>query len=99
MFPQRALGIQWQAVGSVEMEVFVIERTLHSGTGISTVWHSSFLPSGYEWIRPGAPPSLSQLGKESEWGGHQLFLSQAPGTASAGWLPSCNAAAGCIGPH
>ncbi|XP_064021383.1 ciliogenesis-associated TTC17-interacting protein isoform X3 [Pogoniulus pusillus] len=44
---ERALGIQWQTVGSVEMEVFVIERTLHSGTGISTVSHSSFLPSGH----------------------------------------------------
>ncbi|XP_075613060.1 ciliogenesis-associated TTC17-interacting protein isoform X2 [Balearica regulorum gibbericeps] len=41
-----ALGIQQQAVGSVEAEVFVIERAVHAGTGISTVWHSSFLPSG-----------------------------------------------------
>ncbi|XP_029875089.2 LOW QUALITY PROTEIN: ciliogenesis-associated TTC17-interacting protein [Aquila chrysaetos chrysaetos] len=42
----RALGIQRQAVGSVEAEVFVIERVVHTSTGISTVWHSSFLPSG-----------------------------------------------------
>ncbi|XP_049659123.1 ciliogenesis-associated TTC17-interacting protein [Accipiter gentilis] len=42
----RALGIQRQAVGSVEAEVFVIERVVHASTGISTVWHSSFLPSG-----------------------------------------------------
>ncbi|KAM6080388.1 ciliogenesis-associated TTC17-interacting protein [Theristicus caerulescens] len=42
----RALGIQQQAVGSAEAEVFVIERAVHTGVGISTVWHSSFLPSG-----------------------------------------------------
>ncbi|XP_050756407.1 LOW QUALITY PROTEIN: ciliogenesis-associated TTC17-interacting protein [Gymnogyps californianus] len=43
----RALGIQRQAVGSAEAEVFVIERAMHASTGVSTVWHSSFLPSGY----------------------------------------------------
>ncbi|XP_074949262.1 ciliogenesis-associated TTC17-interacting protein [Phalacrocorax aristotelis] len=42
----RALGIQQQAVGSAEVEVFVIERAVHTSTSISTVWHSSFLPSG-----------------------------------------------------
>ncbi|XP_009460455.1 PREDICTED: ciliogenesis-associated TTC17-interacting protein [Nipponia nippon] len=42
----RALGIQRQAVGSAEAEVFVIERAMHTSAGISTVWHSSFLPSG-----------------------------------------------------
>ncbi|XP_059676509.1 ciliogenesis-associated TTC17-interacting protein [Gavia stellata] len=41
-----SLGIQRQAVGSMEAEVFVIERAVHASTGISTVWHSSFLPSG-----------------------------------------------------
>ncbi|KAM6397023.1 ciliogenesis-associated TTC17-interacting protein [Pluvialis apricaria] len=42
----RALGTQQQAVGSAEAEVFVIERAVHATAGISTVWHSSFLPSG-----------------------------------------------------
>ncbi|XP_062482747.1 ciliogenesis-associated TTC17-interacting protein [Pezoporus occidentalis] len=41
-----ALGVQPQAVGSAEAEVFVIERAVHAGAGDSTVWHSSFLPSG-----------------------------------------------------
>ncbi|KAM6332786.1 ciliogenesis-associated TTC17-interacting protein [Podargus strigoides] len=42
----RTLGTQRQAVGSAEVEVFVIERAMHASTGVSTVWHSSFLPSG-----------------------------------------------------
>ncbi|XP_005520037.1 PREDICTED: ciliogenesis-associated TTC17-interacting protein [Pseudopodoces humilis] len=42
-----ALGIQRQAVGSAETEVFVIERAVHTSTGASTVWHSSFLPNGH----------------------------------------------------
>ncbi|KAM7096794.1 ciliogenesis-associated TTC17-interacting protein [Ciconia maguari] len=42
----RALGIQHQAVGLVEAEVFVIERAMLTGAGVSTIWHSSFLPSG-----------------------------------------------------
>ncbi|XP_069717201.1 ciliogenesis-associated TTC17-interacting protein [Phaenicophaeus curvirostris] len=42
----RTLGIQQQAVGSAEVEVFVIERALNAGTGVSTTWHNSFLPSG-----------------------------------------------------
>ncbi|XP_048165456.1 ciliogenesis-associated TTC17-interacting protein isoform X1 [Corvus hawaiiensis] len=42
-----ALGIQRQAVGSAETEVFVIERAVHSSSGASTVWHSSFLPNGH----------------------------------------------------
>ncbi|XP_071418106.1 ciliogenesis-associated TTC17-interacting protein [Pithys albifrons albifrons] len=42
-----ALGIQQQAVGSAETEVFVIERAMHTSRGISTVWHSSFLPNGH----------------------------------------------------
>ncbi|XP_026708283.1 ciliogenesis-associated TTC17-interacting protein, partial [Athene cunicularia] len=41
-----ALGIQQQAVGSAEAEVFVIERAMHTVAGVSTIWHSSFLPSG-----------------------------------------------------
>uniref|UniRef100_U3JN52 Ciliogenesis-associated TTC17-interacting protein n=1 Tax=Ficedula albicollis TaxID=59894 RepID=U3JN52_FICAL len=41
-----ALGIQQQAVGSAETEVFVIQRAVHTSTGASTVWHSSFLPNG-----------------------------------------------------
>ncbi|XP_062353997.1 ciliogenesis-associated TTC17-interacting protein [Cinclus cinclus] len=41
-----ALGIQWQAVGSAEAEVFVIQRAVHTSTGTSAVWHSSFLPNG-----------------------------------------------------
>lgn len=43
---QSALGIQRQAVGSAETEVFVIQRDVHTSTGTSTVWHSSFLPDG-----------------------------------------------------
>lgn len=43
---QSALGIQRQAVGSAETEVFVIQRDVHTSTGSSTVWHSSFLPDG-----------------------------------------------------
>uniref|UniRef100_A0A8C4XSA6 Ciliogenesis-associated TTC17-interacting protein n=1 Tax=Falco tinnunculus TaxID=100819 RepID=A0A8C4XSA6_FALTI len=43
------LGIQQQAVGSAEAEVFVIKRAVHTSTGVSTIWHSSFLPSGYGW--------------------------------------------------
>ncbi|CAN0147869.1 unnamed protein product [Bubo scandiacus] len=43
----RALGVQQQAVGSAEAEVFVIERAMHTVTGVSTIWHSSFLPSGH----------------------------------------------------
>ncbi|KAM9549163.1 ciliogenesis-associated TTC17-interacting protein isoform 2-T2 [Guaruba guarouba] len=43
---EHALGVQPQAVGSGEAEVFVIERAVHAGAGASTVWHSSFLPSG-----------------------------------------------------
>ncbi|KAK4817603.1 hypothetical protein QYF61_020269 [Mycteria americana] len=42
----RALGIQQQAVGLVEAEVFVIERAMLTGAGVSTIWQSSFLPSG-----------------------------------------------------
>ncbi|XP_042640142.1 ciliogenesis-associated TTC17-interacting protein isoform X1 [Tyto alba] len=42
----RSLGVQWQAVGSAEAEVFVIERAMHTITGVSTTWHSSFLPNG-----------------------------------------------------
>ncbi|XP_075009073.1 ciliogenesis-associated TTC17-interacting protein isoform X2 [Calonectris borealis] len=42
----RALGIQQQVVGSADVEVFVIERAVHTSAGISTVWHSSFLSSG-----------------------------------------------------
>ncbi|XP_041329274.1 ciliogenesis-associated TTC17-interacting protein [Pyrgilauda ruficollis] len=42
----RALGIQRQAVGSAETEVFVIQRALHASTGAPTLWHSSFLPNG-----------------------------------------------------
>ncbi|KAM6348663.1 ciliogenesis-associated TTC17-interacting protein [Alca torda] len=42
----RALGTQQQAVGSAEAEVLMIERAMHAGAGISTIWHSSFLPSG-----------------------------------------------------
>ncbi|KAM6129586.1 ciliogenesis-associated TTC17-interacting protein [Pterocles gutturalis] len=42
----RTLGIQRQVVGSVEAKVFVIERAVHTSTGVSTIWHSSFLPSG-----------------------------------------------------
>ncbi|XP_056352068.1 ciliogenesis-associated TTC17-interacting protein isoform X2 [Oenanthe melanoleuca] len=43
---ESALGIQQQAVGSAETEVFVIQRAVHTSTGASTVWHSSFLPNG-----------------------------------------------------
>ncbi|XP_051642922.1 ciliogenesis-associated TTC17-interacting protein isoform X1 [Manacus candei] len=41
-----ALGIQRQAVGSAETEVFVMEQAMHTSTGVSTVWQSSFLPNG-----------------------------------------------------
>ncbi|XP_067993871.1 ciliogenesis-associated TTC17-interacting protein [Melanerpes formicivorus] len=55
-----ALGIQRQAVGSVEMEVFVVEQTLHAGTGISTIWHSSFLPNGHlaRLVQVGCPVEM-----------------------------------------
>ncbi|XP_054237213.1 ciliogenesis-associated TTC17-interacting protein [Indicator indicator] len=55
-----ALGTQQQAVGSVEMEVFVIEQILHTGTDISTVWHSSFLPSGHlaRLVQVGCPVEM-----------------------------------------
>lgn len=43
---QSALGIQRQAVGSAETDVFVIQRAVHTSTGASAVWHSSFLPNG-----------------------------------------------------
>ncbi|CAN8218621.1 unnamed protein product [Coccothraustes coccothraustes] len=45
-FSYSALGIQRQAVGSAETEVFVIKRAVHASTGAGTVWHCSFLPSG-----------------------------------------------------
>lgn len=44
--PQSALGIQQQAVGSTETEVFVIKRAVRASGGARTVWHCSFLPSG-----------------------------------------------------
>ncbi|KAM6200720.1 ciliogenesis-associated TTC17-interacting protein [Sarcoramphus papa] len=71
----RALGIQRQAVGSAEAEVFVIERAMHTGTGVSTVWHSSFLPSGRlaRLVQVGCPMLVllqdeSVLGETAEWG-------------------------------
>ncbi|XP_074001797.1 ciliogenesis-associated TTC17-interacting protein [Numenius arquata] len=53
----RALGTQQQAVGSVEVEVFVIERAVHASAGTSTVWHSSFLPNGHlaQQVQVGCP--------------------------------------------
>ncbi|XP_030808426.1 ciliogenesis-associated TTC17-interacting protein isoform X3 [Camarhynchus parvulus] len=42
-----ALGIQRQAVGSAETEVFVIRRAVRASTGAPSVWHGSFLPSGH----------------------------------------------------
>nr|XP_054492742.1 LOW QUALITY PROTEIN: ciliogenesis-associated TTC17-interacting protein [Agelaius phoeniceus] len=45
-FSYSALGIQRQAVGSAETEVFVIRRAVRASTGAPSVWHSSFLPSG-----------------------------------------------------
>uniref|UniRef100_A0A8C8A7X9 Ciliogenesis-associated TTC17-interacting protein n=1 Tax=Otus sunia TaxID=257818 RepID=A0A8C8A7X9_9STRI len=51
----RALGVQQQAVGLAEAEVFVIERAMHTATGVSTIWHSSFLPSGYGGSSRGTP--------------------------------------------
>nr|XP_021146190.1 ciliogenesis-associated TTC17-interacting protein isoform X3 [Columba livia] len=55
---ERALGIQQQAVGSTEVKVFVIERAVHTSLGISTIWQSSFLPSGYARGSP-SPASLT----------------------------------------
>ncbi|XP_066409426.1 ciliogenesis-associated TTC17-interacting protein isoform X2 [Molothrus aeneus] len=46
-FSYSALGIQRQAVGSAETEVFVIRRAVRASTGAPSVWHSSFLPSGH----------------------------------------------------
>lgn len=42
----RAVGVEPQALSSAEAEVFVIERAVHGRADASTVWHSSFLPSG-----------------------------------------------------
>ncbi|XP_027493266.1 ciliogenesis-associated TTC17-interacting protein isoform X1 [Corapipo altera] len=52
-----ALGIQRQAVGSAETEVFVMERAVHTSTGVSTVWQSSFLPNGrlVQMMQVGSP--------------------------------------------
>ncbi|XP_039554250.1 ciliogenesis-associated TTC17-interacting protein [Passer montanus] len=52
-----ALGIQRQALGSAETEVFVIQRVLHGSTGAPTVWHSSFLPNGRlaQMVQIGSP--------------------------------------------
>ncbi|XP_064309376.1 ciliogenesis-associated TTC17-interacting protein isoform X2 [Phalacrocorax carbo] len=69
----RALGIQQQAVGSAEVEVFVIERAVHTSTSISTVWHSSFLPSGYGWRSGQGHPQPCQPGRDP--GGGSLALS------------------------
>ncbi|XP_050833084.1 ciliogenesis-associated TTC17-interacting protein isoform X1 [Serinus canaria] len=46
-FSYSALGIQQQAVGSTETEVFVIKRAVSASGGARTVWHCSFLPSGH----------------------------------------------------
>uniref|UniRef100_A0A8C3MBC4 Ciliogenesis-associated TTC17-interacting protein n=2 Tax=Geospiza parvula TaxID=87175 RepID=A0A8C3MBC4_GEOPR len=46
-FSYSALGIQRQAVGSAETEVFVIRRAVRASTGAPSVWHGSFLPSGH----------------------------------------------------
>ncbi|XP_064290932.1 ciliogenesis-associated TTC17-interacting protein [Passer domesticus] len=52
-----ALGIQRQALGSAETEVFVIQRVLHGSTGAPAVWHSSFLPNGClaQMVQIGSP--------------------------------------------
>uniref|UniRef100_A0A8B9NNG2 Ciliogenesis-associated TTC17-interacting protein n=1 Tax=Accipiter nisus TaxID=211598 RepID=A0A8B9NNG2_9AVES len=88
--PQRALGIQRQAVGSVEAEVFVIERAVHASTGISTVWHSSFLPSGYGGGLARGIPSPASLAGTQE-GDDRLF----PPTPAGVWPVWCRSAAQC----
>ncbi|XP_064574836.1 ciliogenesis-associated TTC17-interacting protein isoform X3 [Zonotrichia leucophrys gambelii] len=56
-FSYSTLGIQRQAVGSAETEVFVIRRAVRASTGAPSVWHSSFLPSGHlaQLMQIGAP--------------------------------------------
>ncbi|XP_057884489.1 ciliogenesis-associated TTC17-interacting protein [Melospiza georgiana] len=56
-FSYSALGIQRQAVGSAETEVFVIRRAVRASSGAPSVWHSSFLPSGHlaQLMQIGAP--------------------------------------------
>ncbi|GAB0191460.1 ciliogenesis-associated TTC17-interacting protein [Grus japonensis] len=66
-----ALGIQQQVVGSVEAEVFVIERAVVTGTGISTVWHSSFLRSG---VKPRTPFPKQPLDWEEDIQLYSWFL-------------------------
>lgn len=89
MLPQRALGTQQQAVGSTEAEVFVIERALHTTTGISTVWHSSFLPSGYGRGSGQGHPQLCQPRGDPGLGDH-------PALHPTGvWLGRCRSAARC----
>ncbi|XP_027735278.1 ciliogenesis-associated TTC17-interacting protein isoform X1 [Empidonax traillii] len=73
-----ALGIQRQAVGSAETEVFVMERAMHTSTGVSTVWRSSFLPNGHlvRMMQVGSP-TLMLLQDESilsKSGGFELQL-------------------------
>ncbi|XP_074450432.1 ciliogenesis-associated TTC17-interacting protein isoform X2 [Larus michahellis] len=59
-----ALGTQQQAVGSSEVEVFVIERAVHASAGTSTIWHSSFLPSGYGQGSVWGHPQPCQPGRD-----------------------------------
>ncbi|XP_050195229.1 ciliogenesis-associated TTC17-interacting protein isoform X2 [Myiozetetes cayanensis] len=75
---ESALGIQRQAVGSAETEVFVMERAMHTSTGVSTVWQSSFLPNGrlVRMMQVGSP-TLMLLQDESvlsKSGGFELQL-------------------------
>lgn len=69
--------------------MFVIERALHTTTGISTVWHSSFLPSGYGRGSGQGHPQLCQPRGDPGLGDH-------PALHPTGvWLGRCRSAARC----
>lgn len=70
--------------------MFVIERVVHASTGISTVWHSSFLPSGYGGGLARGTPSPASLAGTQE-GDDRLF----PPTPAGVWPVWCRSAARC----
>lgn len=76
-------------MGSTEVKVFVIERAVHTSLGISTIWQSSFLPSGYGQRQP----QPCQPDRDPGWG-HEFFSLQAFGPAGTCWLPKAVASAG-----
>ncbi|XP_009994549.1 PREDICTED: ciliogenesis-associated TTC17-interacting protein [Chaetura pelagica] len=79
----RAVGFQQQAVGSARAEVLVIERSMQASADTSTVWHSSFLPSGrlVRRVQMGSPMLVllqneSVLGETGEVKPQPLFPKQ-----------------------